>query len=159
MIESYTKEYWLNELKESAKFLESLYRTNIWNNEHEFKTEKTLFLGFYAIRKLKESKLLSTRITGINTSLIYYSIKDNHKNVNSEKWSNKYYFGKSYKETLSLKKLCNQFIHSKIYSPFIPDNKCCVGFFFASDDEHKKLVYYVQLKKIVGIFLSIIHDK
>jgi len=70
LIEAYTKEYWLNELKESAQFLESLYRTTVWDIELEFKTEKAVFLGCYAIRKLKESKLLSTEISGFNTSLI-----------------------------------------------------------------------------------------
>jgi len=34
-----------------------------------------------------------------------------------------------------------------------------MGFFFASDKEYKKRVYYVQLIKIVSIFLSVVHNK
>lgn len=102
---------------ESARFLESLYRTNVWNNELEFKTEKAVFIGCYAIRKLKESKLLSAELSGFNTSLISYPIKIEC----DENWSEKYYFGKSDNHELALERLCNQFIHSKIYSPFIPE--------------------------------------
>lgn len=159
LIEEYTKEYWLNELRESAKFLESLYRTTVWDNELEFKTEKAVFLGCYAIRKLKESKLLSTELSGFNTSLISHPIKTEHENEGDEKWSKKYHFGQSNKHELALERLCNQFIHSKIYSPFVPGGLGCMGFFFASDKEYKKRVYYVQLIKIVSIFLSVVQNK
>ncbi|MDO6610561.1 hypothetical protein Q4601_03185 [Shewanella sp. 1_MG-2023] len=159
MIEVYTKEYWLNELKESAQFLESLYRTTVWDNELEFKTEKAVFLGCYAIRKLKESKLLSTELSGFNTSLISHPIRSEHDSIVDEKWSKKYNFGQSDSNELALERLCNQFIHSKIYSPFVPGGQGCMGFFFASDKEYRKQVYYVQLIKIVSLFLSVVHNK
>lgn len=159
MIEAYTKEYWLNELKDSAQFLESLYRTTIWDNELEFKTEKAVFFGCYAIRKLKESKLLSHEISGFNTSLISHPIRVTGVDVADDKWSKKYNFGQSDGQELALERLCNQFIHSKIYSPFVPGGQGCMGFFFASDKECKKQVYYVQLIKIVSIFLSVVHNK
>ncbi|MCL1046339.1 hypothetical protein L2737_13565 [Shewanella electrodiphila] len=95
MIEVYTKEYWLNELKESAQFLESLYRTTVWDNELEFKTEKAVFLGCYAIRKLKESKLLSTELSGFNTSLISHPIRSEHDSIVDEKWSKNTTLGKA----------------------------------------------------------------
>ncbi|WP_435235833.1 hypothetical protein ACR30L_19170 [Psychromonas sp. PT13] len=159
MIEVYTKEYWLNELKDSASFLESLYRKTVWDNELEFKTEKAIFVGFYAIRKLKESKLLSSSICGFNTRLISYPIRIELVDDKEEKWSKKFNFNQSIKEELALEQLCNQFIHSIIYSPFVPDGMVCAGFFFASDKECKKHVYYVQLIKIVNIFLSVAHNK
>lgn len=159
MIETYTKEYWLSELKDSAEFLESLYRTTIWDNELEFKTEKAVFLGFYAIRKLRESKLLSSVVCGLNTSLISHPIR-NDITINKEgNWSKNYNMGQSDEKNLPLKVLCDQFVHSKIYSPFIPGGLGCMGFFFASDSECKNQVYYVQLIKVVSLFLSVVHDK
>ncbi len=159
MIEVYTKEYWLNELKESAEFLESLYRTTIWDNELEFKTEKAVFIGCYAIRKLRESQLLSSSVCGLNTSLISHPVRVDFIENNDENWYKKYTFSQSNNQELALKSLCNQFIHSKIYSPFLPSGLGCVGFFFASDTECKKHVYYIQLIKVVNIFLSVVHNK
>ncbi|MCL1056895.1 hypothetical protein L2729_02675 [Shewanella gelidimarina] len=104
MIEAYTKEYWLNELKESAQFLESLYRTTVWDIELEFKTEKAVFLGCYAIRKLKESKLLSTEISGFNTSLISHPIRSEYTCTTDVKWSKQYSFGQSEIHELALEK-------------------------------------------------------
>ncbi|WP_033538412.1 MULTISPECIES: hypothetical protein [Shewanella] len=159
MIESYTKIFWLNELKGSAEFLESLYRTTVWDNELEFKTEKAVFLGFYAIRKLRESKLLSNVVCGLNTSLISHPTRKAVSSNKGEHWSKKYNMGQSDDKTLPLKVLCDQFVHSKIYSPFVPCGLGCMGFFFASDSECKNQVYYVQLIKIVSLFLSVVHDK
>lgn len=159
MIEAHTKEYWLNELKESAKFLESLYCTPIWDNELEFKAEKAVFLGCYAIRKLKESSLLSNEICGFNTTLISHPIRVGFVAKVDDKWTKKYNFGKSENQELALERLCNQFIHSKIYSPFVPEGLGCMGFFFASDKQCNKHVDYVQLIKIVSLFLSVVNNK
>jgi len=158
VIEAYTKKYWLSELKDSAGFLESLYRTTVWDSELEFKTEKAIFLGFYAIRKLRESKLLSSVVCGLNTSLISHPIRDGVVLNKDEHWSKKYNVGQNDEKNLPLKTLCDQFVHSKIYSPFIPEGLGCLGFFFASDSECKNQVYYVQLIKVVSIFLSVVHD-
>jgi hypothetical protein len=159
VIETYTKEYWLSELKDSAEFLESLYRTTIWDNELEFKTEKAVFLGFYAIRKLRESKLLSSVVCGLNTSLISHPIRNGVVLNKEDSWSKNYNMGQSEDKNLPLKVICDQFVHSKIYSPFIPGGLGCMGFFFASDSECKNQVYYVQLIKVVSLFLSVVHDK
>ena len=39
------------------------------------------------------------------------------------------------------------------------DSRFGMGFFFASDKEYRKQVYYVQLIKIVSLFLSVVHNK
>jgi hypothetical protein len=131
----------------------------VWDDELEFKTERAIFLGCYAIRKLKESKLLSHTLCGLNTSFISHPVYTDYVKSESDKWSKEYNFYQSNKVELALENLCNQFIHSKIYSPFLPFGKGCMGFFFASDKEYKKHVYYIQLIKIVNVFLSVVHNK
>jgi hypothetical protein len=133
VIETYTKEYWLSELKDSAEFLESLYRTAVWGKELEFKTEKAVFLGFYAIRKLRESKLLSNAVCGLNTSLSSNPIRNGVVLNKEDSWIKNYNVEQSDEQNLPLKDLCDQFVHSKIYSPFIAEGLGCMGFFFASD--------------------------
>lgn len=159
MIEVYTKNYWLNELSKSALFLESLYRKPSWNEGLEFETEKAVFLGFYTIRKLKESKLLCSEISGFNTKLVSYPIRADVKLADCDKWSEAYNLMQGNEQVLALEELCNQFIHSKIYSPFVPGGLGCMGFYFASDKEFKSHVYYVTLVKIVSVFLSVSNSK
>ena len=159
MIETYTKQYWLNEIKDSAQFLESLYRTKSWETEVEFKTEKAIFVGFYAIRKLKESKLLNNEVHGLNTSLKSNRIRTDCIVNNEDHWSKKYNLGQSDDQHLNLEKLCNQFIHSKLYSPFFQPGLGCLGFYFASDNEYTKHIYYLQLIKVINIFLSVANNK
>lgn len=55
MIDARLKQYWLDELKASAHFLEGLYRSREWSERLEYEVEKSIFVGFYAIRKLQEN--------------------------------------------------------------------------------------------------------
>jgi hypothetical protein len=59
------------------------------------------------------------------------------------------------KESLSYWDICNQFIHSSIFAPFVPVGKSLVGFYIASDRAKKKKLYYIQLKVLVEMLESI----
>ena len=72
MIDHRLKNFWLAELQQSAIFLEQRYRSSKWDDELEFKVEKAIFIGFYAIRKLLESKLLPPSVVGFNWKLTCY---------------------------------------------------------------------------------------
>lgn len=156
MIDSRLKRYWLAELEQSAVSLEKLYRSNDWNDDSEFSVEKSIFLGFYAIRKLKESNLLSNKVISLNWKITTYPKSDKPR---QNKFLNDYQLFSGGFEELNLAVLCNQFIHSNHFSPFIPDGSFCVGFFFASDRESKKKLYYMQLVTVINVFLSVVHEK
>jgi hypothetical protein len=159
MIATYTKKHWLNELKESVDFLESLYQTNVFNEEIEFKMEKTIFLGSYIIRKLNESKLLSNEISKFNINVTSYPADIDGHNLNHGNWHKKYKLIGGDVHKISLINLSNQFIHSKIYSPFIPGGLGCMGFFFASDFKCEKQVFYIRIIDIMSVFLSVSLEK
>ena len=156
MIDSRLKIYWLAELEQSATSLEKLYRSNDWNDELEFSVEKSIFLGFYAIRKLKESGLLPNNVISLNWKITAYPKVDKPK---QNKFINDYQLFAGSSKQLNLEALCNQFIHSNHFSPFVPDNHVCVGFFFVSDRESKKEMYYLQLVSVINVFLSVVHEK
>ncbi|MCG9640470.1 hypothetical protein L1D22_11260 [Vibrio sp. Isolate34] len=156
MIDGRLKRYWLAELEQSAKSLEKLYRSNDWNDELEFSVEKSIFLGFYAIRKLKESGLLPNNVISLNWKITTYPIAEKSK---QNKFINDYQLLSGGSKQLSLEALCNQFVHSNHFSPFVPDNHVCAGFFFASDRESKKELYYMQLVSVINVFLSVVHEK
>ena len=161
MIETYTKSFWLKELIASGQFLEGLYRNAVWDHELEFKCEKAIFIGFYAIRKLIESQLIERSIETRNTKVTRYLPRNN---VNFElefakKWSSAYNLLEGEKWQLSSEKICNQFIHSKVFSPFVPFRNVCVGVYISSDRDYRKFVYYIQLVTIIETFLSVAHER
>lgn len=161
MIENYTKKYWIQEIKSSCLFLENLYRKQEWNHKLEFQCEKAIFLGFYAIRKLMESNLIESNIVSMNTKITkHMPIENEIFEINFlKKWSKAYNLMMGDEWQLSLEKICNQFIHSKIYSPFVPDGTWCVGIYFVSDRDYQTRVYYAQLIRIIETFLSVSHGK
>jgi hypothetical protein len=67
------------------------------------------------------------------------------------------YFNRS-SVNLSTKRLCDQFIHSKIYSPFVAGSVGVMGIFFASDAKYETGVYYIQLYRIAELFLCVGED-
>jgi hypothetical protein len=156
MIDSRLKKFWLAELEQSANFLEQLYRSKGGNDDLEFQVEKAIFVGFYAIRKLLESKLLPTSVVSLNWKFTSYP---KNKDSNEAKWIRQYNHGEGSEKQLGLEAVCNQFIHSAHFSPFVPDGTFCVGFYFASDNASKRELYYIQLVNVVSIFLSVVNEK
>ena len=71
------------------------------------------------------------------------------------KWIKSYDLYNSEKINLALKKVCDQFIHSKYFSAFVPKGLGCVGTYFVSDYDFEKHIYYLRLVDIVNIFLSV----
>ncbi|MGI2151901.1 hypothetical protein ACROAK_03270 [Shewanella oncorhynchi] len=156
MIDVRLKQYWLDELKLSVQFLERLYRSQEWDEKLEYEVEKSIFIGFYAIRKLQESGHLGESVTSLNWTLTAYP---SHAEAAVEKWIRNYNHGSGYDKQLNLKKICHQFVHSVYFSPFVPDGKFCVGFYFVSDYDRTKELYYVQLVNVLNIFLSVASGK
>ncbi|MDK9749451.1 hypothetical protein KIP00_00280, partial [Vibrio sp. B513a] len=156
MIDARLKQYWLDELKASAHFLEGLYRSGEWSERLEYEVEKSIFVGFYAIRKLQESGHLDQRVSSLNWTLTAYPSCEEAK---SEKWIRNYNHSKGFAKLFSLKKMCHQFVHSVHFSPFVPDESFCVGFYFVSDYDSKKELYYIQLVNVLNVFLSVASGK
>ena len=156
MIDHRLKNFWLAELQQSAIFLEQRYRSSKWDDELEFKVEKAIFIGFYAIRKLLESKLLPPSVVGFNWKLTCYpKLSEPVETL----WLHHYNLAAGTEIKFGLKDICNQFIHSVHYSPFVPDGSFCVGFYFASDTASKNSIYYIQLVNVGNIFLSVANKK
>lgn len=76
-----------------------------------------------------------------------------------ERWTKAYDFMNGKPEPLGIREICNQLIHSKIYSPFVVDSLGVMGIYFASDHKYKACVYYLQLFKVAEIFLTASEDR
>ena len=58
----------------------------------------------------------------------------------------------------TLKKLCDQFVHSFVFFPFVAVERP-LGVFYSSDDHIKKnTVYYMRLVDIIEVFWAVGRD-
>ena len=156
MINDITTRFWNEELKKTAIFLNSLYERNNYDEEFLFECEKAVFLGFFSIRKMRESKLLGNRVKGINLKISQYPLKENknvkNKTITPQNFTDFYNIRDCCSSQLCIKRIYNQFIHSAFFSPLVFNDRS-FGFYFTSDDHSKKCLYYLHL--LISLCLDI----
>lgn len=158
MIEQVT--HWRKELYRIAINLEKRYRQKRWTDRSEFSLEKQIFIGFYIIRKIMESKKCNKTLHGTNYRIYSspYSQKSGiMQNINHP--LNDYNLPVGELELISIKELCNQFIHSYHFVSAVPFGHQLVGFYFVSHNLRKEKIYYIQLIIIIEIFISFFKDQ
>ena len=114
----------------------------------EYVVEKDIFIGFYAVRKLIENNYISSKLVGKNYAVMAYPYSPN-QTANPKHFLHNYNLFKGSQTPLSIKNVCDQFVHSYHFSPFTPLSREMVGVYFCSDREQSKNVFYLQLVKIV----------
>ncbi len=147
---------WKDEVLKIAGKLERRYNQKRWTEQSYFLLEKEIFLGFFCIRKLIESNKVSTELRGKNIELaVYPSGRKPITLLNQHKFPELYDLYGGNTELVSYWDICNQFIHSSIFSPFIPTGQSLVGIYIASDWAKKNKLYYITLIKILEIFVAV----
>jgi hypothetical protein len=153
-------DYWRKDLYKLAKVIERRYRQKKWSSISFHNLEKEIFLGFFSIRKLIESKKVAKSICNLNYSITTYPYSTNNlslwKNPNP---LNNYDLLNGISSNKSIEEICNQFIHSKIFIPFIPLNEELVGIYVCSDKYKSIELYYIQLITIIELYLSVSSDE
>lgn len=164
----YESYYWKKELLSTSKML--LKRTNSkrWWTEAQYGTfEKEIMIGFYMIRKLIDTK---TKVTNalVSKKLEGKKYPNKDKSIswrNNHKFYEYYDFEKSMPCKLDLKFLCNQIIHSFIFSPVFDCNEeqknrpsKLRAVFINSDENCKEWLFEISIESIIKIFSDIGSD-
>ena len=150
---------WKQECLKIAVKLGRRYNQKRWSERSLFTLEKEVFLGLFALRKLMESNKVTDAVKNRKVELAIYPA--NEKPIallNQHKFPELYNLYAGQKEAVSYWDICNQFIHSSIFAPFVPTNTFLVGFYIASDRAKKKKLYYVQLKILVEMLETVGND-
>jgi len=115
-------------------------------------------LAAYAIRKLMEAKLLSTDYRPIDVRV--FPAKG--KPVTLMNWHNiddLYDFGCPHDETIPLRDLCNQLIHSYVFMPLISSKTGPVkSVIFTSDRQRNNSLYEVSLATLSSVLRTMGND-
>jgi hypothetical protein len=149
--------YWRAELNKISDRLKRRYEQRKWTKRTLFEIEKDIFLSAYIIRKLIESGRVGHSVLGLSVCLKKYPIRPGAlPPATPQTFLSAYDVYDGRDKLLSIKGLCNQFVHSFIFSPLIisRDHGVVFGIYFASDSESKTGLYYIPLVKMIEIIAS-----
>jgi hypothetical protein len=147
---------WRRDLLRFAARLEKRYRQQKWSNRVRHGVEKEIFLSFFIIRKLIESRHVTKSVSGSHHLVMWYPIIIGETpSTNPQDLVFTYLLYRGWREQWTPAELSNQFIHSFIFSPFTPWHRAMMGIYFASQDQSKVGLYYITLVKLIEIMVSI----
>lgn len=144
--------YWKSDLLKLASTLERRIIQTRWGNKNLFVVEKEIFLGFYIIRKLIESQKISDSIIKRRHKLKEFRYSGNPESLLTHMRDNEYDLTRGETTNLTTIELCNQFIHSHHFLPFLPDGKHLIGFFFCSDRKRTSGIYLITIFEVIDIY-------
>ncbi|TVU62904.1 hypothetical protein FQP88_08530 [Vibrio atlanticus] len=144
--------YWKEPLLESAERLKQLSVSSVDDEADFVAIEKDIFLGFYTIRKLMDTVKITTANKDIALSLNCYP---NVKNVDYLNWHNigeLYDLDSNQQESRKVRFICNLMIHSYVFLSDLTEDNQLSGFYFASDTDKNKKLYYLPVSDVIGLF-------
>ena len=163
----YESYYWKNELLKLANKIEKRTNSKRWWTESQHGTfEKEIMIGFYIVRKLIDAKKFTNSI--VSTKISGKKYPNNGKNI-TIRTNNRFYefydFEKGNPEKFDLIFLCNQIVHSYIFSPCFGCDEEVKGnsmtleaIYFNSDENRNKWLYEITINSIVKIFRELGND-
>lgn len=131
-----------------------------WTEQSFVNLEKDLFLAFFIIRKLMDARKLSVEVESIRVSATVYPWKDG-KPINFLNWDHfddAYEWSKPAEETLSLRGLCNLFVHSYVYSPLMSDDRQLEAVLVSSDHSRHESLFNINVIQIVEVIQAVAGD-
>jgi uncharacterized membrane protein len=147
--------YWRQDLLKFAERLEKRYRQKKWSDRTRYNIEKEIFLSFYIIRKLIESRRIRGSVASSRHTVMWYPIIIGETpSTDPKTFVFTYLLYHGWREEWTRTELYNQFVHSYIFSPFRLCRGDMLGIYFASDCQSKTGLYYITLVKVIEIIIS-----
>jgi hypothetical protein len=151
--------YWKRDLLRRAQKLQKHLGQKLWSEASLANLEQTLMLRFYSVRKLHEARKLSTLT--MKQQIVLRSHPCRKMPVTKLNWHNLdelYDLDKKKKENRGLSFICNQMIHSFIFSPNFDEFRHLEGVYFASEKQRHKSLLYVSIEGIASLFELVGND-
>lgn len=153
-------ELWRLELTRIASRLENRYGQRNWSNRTRFNIEKDIFIAFFVTRKLLEAQHVGPSVRDRAFDVTAYPTAPGAVPTNNPKtFAASFWLTKGSRLPLSLRTICNQFIHSHVFSPFVPFGTNMVGVFFSSDTAKATRMHYMPLVNVIALIRSVAEDR
>lgn len=151
---------WKEELHRIADRLEKKTRQSRWTERTDANLEKDVFVGFYAVRKLMEARKLSVDVVSQQVRCKIAPLREGKRitHYNWHKLDELYDFDRQGKITLSLRRLCNQFIHSYVFCSFFDESGFLHSVAVASDRKRNECIQIVPVASLIDIMRAVGSD-
>lgn len=152
----YESQYWKNELLKSARSFRSRQLQRRWHKATFADVERTAMIGFYSVRKLIEASKLEEKVANQNAAVVKFC--SNGKRVLRTNWTHfwdHYDLANPLETVMPLASLCNQFIHSYVFSCAFSECKAFESLLVSSDRERNRVLYSVDIAEVIRLFESV----
>ena len=149
-------QYWRDDLHRRAVVLRDKQRQRRWGQASFGRLEQTVMLGFYAIRKLAEARKIPDAKFSQPVHLHTFSAKG--KVVTLLNWHklDELYDVNDPRETReALSFVCNQIIHSYVFTPIFRKGGGLESIAFNSDRTRSSRLYSIAVDEMIRLFTSI----
>ena len=149
--------YWKRPLLKVATWLQKLELSKDTVDRTLVRVEKELFLGFYTVRKLLETFKVSDSTRQLKFEIVWFPNIKSVDYFNAHRLHELFDLAMPTVEVRDIGFLCNQFIHSFIFSTVTMDNHI-EGFFVSSDRARNERLYFIEVDRVVSIFRTVGQD-
>jgi hypothetical protein len=151
---------WKAELWRLAARLEKRSMQSRWSQASDARLEQEVFIAAYIVRKLIEANKLSTSIPSITVPVHTYPRKSSQMDhMNWDQLDRHFDLDTRREKQLSVRELCNQFIHSYVFMPVFGRSPArLTALLFASDRDRKKVLYELDFNRFMELLRRIADD-
>lgn len=151
---------WKDDLLRRATQVRQRINQRQWRAASYALVEQDLMLGFYSIRKLQDADKLSDAV--IDQSVRLFTFRPfPGKTITKMNWhrlDELYDLSARHPHSRKLRFVCNQLIHSYVFTVVTGDAGGFAGVFFVSDIERRNGLFFIEASEIVRVFESVGSD-
>jgi hypothetical protein len=152
--------YWKSDLLKQAEALRKRVMQKRWPDASFARCEQAMMLGFYSIRKLTESAKLTHKVSRMSVAVRSYPATGRIVHLmNLHRIDKLYDLNKPRRRTVSLPFLCNQIIHSYVFSLLFHEGGNLAGVLVTSDRERSKELLEITVDRIIDVFEKVATDE
>ena len=149
--------YWKQPLLVAATWMRRLSLTEHSSPRTFVRLEREVFVGFYAIRKLFDTRKVTDSVRKMQFDLQTFPCIKKVDYLNCYRIDELYDLSSASAETRDLIFICNLFVHSYVFLPVV-DQNFLAGFYVSSDKARQNKVFLVTISQVLKAFRAVGHD-
>ncbi len=149
---------WKDELLKVAKRLEAKAKQRRWTERSGFLVERDVMVSAYAIRKLIEGFKVSDALAARQLPVTRFDLRGSKAPDVLDKYEfwEHYNLDHGIRETLSVIGLCNQLIHSWMWSISADEQTTLFnGLYVSSDRQRKRSIYFLSISDLIQLIYDV----
>ena len=151
--------YWKRHLWDIAQDLSNRSDQRVWRDASLAKLELGIMTGFYIIRKLIEARKVGDSVPKKEILLGYHPATGERITYRSAHRIDRLFdFSRTRHQRRQLRYVCNQIVHSYIFTPLLAESGGWAGVVFASDRDKRRGAYWLDAEDVVQIFEDVALD-